>query len=117
MVLGRHAAPSVPVRAVAYLEHRPGRVFSTYLWNDYLIAKGFPVFIDGRTELYTGTPIFDQYLAVFDLTTDPDPVLHAHRVRYVLWPSQSPLSVDLSHDAQWRTVWRADGSEIFRYVG
>ncbi|HEY5024752.1 MAG TPA: hypothetical protein VII76_07235, partial [Acidimicrobiales bacterium] len=29
-------APSVPVRAVAYLAHHPGRVFSTYLWNDYL---------------------------------------------------------------------------------
>ena len=29
-------ASSVPVKAVAYLDGHPGRVFSTYLWNDYL---------------------------------------------------------------------------------
>ena len=110
-------APSVPVRAVAYLEQRPGRVFSTYLWNDYLIWKGIPDFIDGRTELYTGTPIFGQYLALYELTTDPDPVLRAHSVRYVLWPTQSPLSIVLAHDAHWRVVWRSGGTEIFRSVG
>ena len=49
-------AASVPVRAVHYLEHQPGRVFSTYLWNDYLDYVGIPVFVDGRTELYTSGP-------------------------------------------------------------
>jgi len=110
-------APSVPVRAVAYLEHRPGRVLSTYLWNDYLIGQGIPVFIDGRTELYTGTPIFDQYLALDELTADPDPVLRAHRVRYVLWPTRSPLSIDLAHDQHWRVVWRSKDAEVFASAG
>ena len=66
-------APSVPVRAVAYLEHHPGRIFSTYLWNDYLDWVGRPVFVDGRTELYTDNGVLSQYLAVDDLTTDPGP--------------------------------------------
>lgn len=49
-------ASSAPVRAVDYLEAHPGRVFSTYLWNDYLDWRGIPVFVDGRTALYTATP-------------------------------------------------------------
>jgi hypothetical protein len=110
-------AAGVPVAAVDYLAHHPGRVFSTYLWNDYLIWRGMPVFIDGRTELYTGTPVFGEYLAVDDLTTNPDRVLRTYGVRYVLWPPRSALSVYLSHDRLWRLVRASKDSEIFRYAG
>lgn len=110
-------ASSVPVSAVAYLEHHPGRVFSTYLWNDYLVWKGIPVFIDGRTELYTGTPVFGQYLALDRLTSDPDLILRSHRVAYVMWPTQDPLSTYLTHDRRWQVVWRSPATEIFHYAG
>jgi hypothetical protein len=113
---GRPAA-IVPVAAVGYLEHHPGRVFSTYLWNDYLDLKGIPVFIDGRTELYTGTPVFGQYLELQDLTADPDPILESYHVRYVLWPPDTPLSQYLSHDPLWRVVRRSDRSVVYRYAG
>jgi hypothetical protein len=121
--LGGHRVPagqpagSVPVQAVAYLKTHPGRVFSTYLWNDYLDVKGIPVFVDGRTELYTGTPILTQYLALDELSTDPDPILRSHRVTYVLWPPGSSLSVYLEHDSRWRIVRRSSLSIVFRYVG
>jgi hypothetical protein len=110
-------ASSVPVSAERYLQHHPGRVLSTYLWNDYLVWKGVPVFIDGRTELYTGTPVFGQYLALDRLTSNPDPILRSHHVDFVLWPTQSPLSIYLAHDQHWRVVWRSDAAEIFQYVG
>ena len=110
-------AASVPVNAVRYLEHQPGRVFSTYLWNDYLDYVGIRVFVDGRTELYTSTPVLRQYLEVNDLTTNPDPILRAYGVAYVLWPTKSALSLYLAEDRNWRVVWRSHQVLIFHYVG
>ncbi len=110
-------APSVPVQAVAYLQHHRGRIFSTYLWNDYLDWVGRPVFVDGRTELYTDNGVLSQYLEVADLTTDPDPVLRAHNVQYVLWQPGTPLALYLERDPQWQVVWRSGTALVFRYAG
>ena len=108
-------ATSVPVAAVAYLEHHPGRVFSTYLWNDYLDWVGRPVFVDGRTELYTGDGVLATYLAVDELDDRPRPVLHSYHVRYVLWPPGQALSVYLGHDRRLaRGVALADGRGVPR---
>jgi len=110
-------ASSVPVRAVHYLEHRHGRVFSTYLWNDYLDYVGIPEFVDGRTELYTSGPVLRQYLAINGLTKAPDPILRSYDVKYVLWPTHSALSFYLGEDHNWHVVWRSAQAVIFRYTG
>ena len=107
-------ATSVPVRAVAYLDHHPGRVFSTYLWNDYLDWVGRPVFVDGRTELYTDNGVLASYLAVDELTQNPDPLLASRQVSYVLWPTYSALSVYLAHDPHWKVVWRSSSAVVFK---
>jgi hypothetical protein len=99
------------------LEHRPGRVFSTYLWNDYLDWVGRPVFVDGRTELYTDNGVLSQYLKVDELTTDPDPILAAHDVEYVLWTPGTALALFLEHDAHWQVVWHSSLAVVFRHVG
>jgi hypothetical protein len=106
--------PSVPVKAVQYLEKHPGRVFSTYLWNDYLDWIGRPVFVDGRTELYTGNGVLAQYLSIDELTVDPDPILASNHVRYVLWPTHQALSIYLGRDPHWQMAWRSDGAVVFR---
>lgn len=106
-------ATGLPVRAVAYLRAHPGRVFSSYRWNDYLIDQSIPVFVDGRTDLYTGTGTFSRYLAIANLTTDPDPMLDRYHVAYVLWNRGSPLAVYLAHDPAWTTVWQRGSVVIF----
>jgi hypothetical protein len=106
----------VPVRAVAYLEHRPGRIFSTYLWNDYLDFKGRRVFVDGRTELYTDNGVLQRYLAVDHLTTDPDPVLRASNVQFVLWPTGDTLARYLGHDRNWAMLWHSALVTVFERV-
>ncbi len=110
-------ATSVPVKAVAYLDGHPGRIFSTYLWNDYLDWVGRPVFVDGRTELYTDNGVLSQYLEIADLTTDPDPLLRAHDVEYVLWQPGTPLALFLAHDAHWHEVWHSSQAVVFRAAG
>jgi len=78
---------------------------------------GIPVFIDGRTELYTHGPELRQYLALNDLSVPPDPVLRSYDVRYVLWPTHSALALYLQKDTDWRVVWRSPQATVFRYTG
>ena len=122
LVVGPHVAAGTPVRAgpgaepvaaVRWLEGHPGRVFSEYTWDDYLISQGLPVFVDGRTDLYFGTGVLGRYLAVAGVTTRPDPVLDQWHVSYVLWPTSTPLAVYLAHDPAWRVVFRSGPGVVF----
>jgi hypothetical protein len=108
--------PSVPARAVSYLEGHPGRIFSTYLWNDYLDLKGRRVFVDGRTELYTDNGVLRRYLAVDHVTSNPDPVLRSYGVAYVMWPRDHALAVFLAHDPAWVVVWQSPTAVVFHRV-
>ena len=120
MLSGKAKPPGTPsaepVAAVSYLQRHPGRVFSTYRWGDYLIARGIPVFIDGRTNLYVGTGVLGTFLRIANLTRNPDPTLAHYRVDYVLWHKDSPLAVFLAHDPSWVTVYQSEGVVIFKRV-
>lgn len=102
-----------PIAAAGWLKSKTGRVFSTYAWNDYLIHDRIPVFVDGRTDMYFGTPVLDEYIAIEQLKSDPDPILARYRVRWVLWPTNQPLSVFLSHDPSWALRRTFNGSMVF----
>ena len=39
-----------------------------------------------------------EFFAVTDLTTNPDPVLSAYHVSYVVWAPRTPLALYLAHD-------------------
>ncbi len=119
LIVGHHPAPnaldkaSAPRAAASWLLAHPGRVFSTYVWNDYLISRNIPVFIDGRTDLYFGTGLLSTYFAVESLSRPPDPVFRRWHVRYVLWPTRSTLANYLALDPSWRLVRRFTGADIF----
>ncbi|WP_276963087.1 hypothetical protein [Ferrimicrobium acidiphilum] len=106
---------SQPVTSSAWLKRHVGseRVFSTYMWNDYLIHLGIPVFVDGRTDLYFGTGVLAKYIAVSTLTTNPEPVFQRWNVQWVMWPPKSPLSIFLLQSHQWRVVHRTANAVIF----
>jgi hypothetical protein len=104
---------SNPVQAAEWLSHEPGRVFSTYVWNDYLIHDRIPVFVDGRTDMYFGTNVLTEYVQVSSLTVTPDPVLDRYHVKWVLWPKDQPLSLYLAKDDNWRLVKSFGAQLIF----
>lgn len=104
---------AVPVAATSWLNGKTGRVFSTYAWNDYLIARGIPVFVDGRTDLYFGTGILNTYVQVSSLTLDPDRVFAKWHVRYVMWPRNTALTTYLSSDPKWSLAYRAGPADVF----
>jgi hypothetical protein len=126
LLLGPHVSPGAtatggplgpPVAATNFLEHQPGRVFTTYWWGDYLIYRHIPVFDDGRTDLYFGTDILQTAFNVADLTVDPDTVFRQWDVRWVMWNRAAPLSVYLSHDLGWKIADRRGAALVFEHVG
>ena len=119
LIVGHHPAPNAvdradaPQAAASWLLAHRGRVFSTYTWNDYLISRDIPVFIDGRTDLYFGTGLLGTYFAVETVSRPPDPVFRRWHVRYVLWPAHSTLANYLALDPSWRLARRFPGAEVF----
>ena len=81
---------SQPIGAFNYLGAHPGRIFTQYTWGDYSVARHRATFVDGRTDLFEGR-VLTEFMAVTNLTTNPDPVLSAYHVSYVVWAPRTPL--------------------------
>jgi len=105
-------SPTVPVQAFDYLGTRHGRIFTEYTWGDYSIARHRATFADGRTDLFEGE-VLTEFFAITNLTTDPDPILSAYHVAYVVWAPGTALSQFLSHDPRWRVVDRTAVALVF----
>jgi hypothetical protein len=105
-------ASSQPIGAFNYLSGRPGRIFTEYTWGDYSIARHRATFVDGRTDLFEGQ-VLTEFMAVTNLTTNPDRVLSAAHVSYVVWAPGTPLALYLAHDHRWRVVDRSSVAVVF----
>ncbi|HUC04913.1 MAG TPA: hypothetical protein VL961_05915, partial [Acidimicrobiales bacterium] len=98
--------------AFDYLASHPGRIFTEYTWGDYSIARGRRTFADGRTDLFSG-PVLREFFDVANLTTDPEPILVAYDVRYVVWGRDTPLAEFLLHSPHWKVVDRTVPALVF----
>ena len=105
-------SPTQPIAAFNYLRARPGRIFTEYTWGDYSIARHRATFVDGRTDLFEGR-VLTEFMAVTNLTTNPDPVLSAYHVSYVVWAPRTPLAQYLAHDSRWHVVDRTSVALVF----
>lgn len=105
-------SPTLPVQAFNYLETHPGRIFTEYTWGDYSIARHRATFVDGRTDLFEG-PVLTEFFSVTNMTTNPDPILSAHDVSYVVWAPRTSLSIFLGHDPRWHVVDRSAVALVF----
>lgn len=101
-------AKTLPVKAVAYLNAQgaPPNLFNSYNWGGYLLqfAPEYPVFIDGRTDLY------GEFLRVYLDTAlargDWRGVLAQYAIGTVLIETGSGLDVALASEAGWRESYR-----------
>jgi hypothetical protein len=105
-------ASSQPVAAFDYLDAYPGRIFTQYTWGDYSVARHRATFVDGRTDLFEGK-VLTEFMAVTNLTTNPDPVLSASHVDYVVWAPRTPLALFLARDPRWHVVDRTSVALVF----
>ncbi len=103
---------SQPIGAFNYLSAHPGRIFTEYTWGDYSVARHRATFVDGRTDLFEGQ-VLTEFMAVTNLTTNPDPVLSAYHVSYVVWAPRTALAQYLARDPRWHVVDRTSVALVF----
>lgn len=94
-----------PVKALTYLrQFQPqGPVFNDCLWGGFLIwnVRNMPVFIDSRIDIYEYNGVFADYLDALGIKNTLE-ILDKYRVRYVLFPRQSPVAYLLMHNTAWK---------------
>ena len=114
-----HAAPlerDYPAGAVAYLaDHaaalpRPLHLFHEYGWGGYLIAKGLPVFVDGRADPYN--TLLDDYVAA-RAGVRWATIFAAHQVNAVLIGPGGPLDAALAADPGWTRAYHDAGAVLY----
>ncbi len=105
-------ASNQPVEAFDYLSAHPGRIFTEYTWGDYSVARHRATFVDGRTDLFEGR-VLTEFMAVTNLTMNPDTVLSAYHVSYVVWAPDTALALYLARDHRWHVVDRSSVALVF----
>jgi hypothetical protein len=114
-VLAMEVERDNPVKAVSFLKthHVSGRMLNDYVYGGYLIwaAPEYPVFIDGRGDVFEWTGVLGEFGSWAMLQSDPHALLDKYRVDFCL----------LSHDAPMARVlpllgWNAIYSDSFSVI-
>lgn len=107
-----------PVAAADYLEDaglREARGYNSYGWGGYLIWRGFPVFVDGRADVY-GDDFLHYYRKALDATGEWQEPLDDYDVQYVLLGYDSPLPTVLRESELWEQTYADSIAVIFERV-
>ena len=110
-------AEKFPKAAVDWiLENKPGgHLFNSYGWGGYLIWRlypEYPVYIDGRADLYGDKFIFD-YMSIYRAEPGWEDKLNNQGVQTILVESNAPLANVLRQLQPWRIAFEDQASVIF----
>jgi hypothetical protein len=106
-----------PVKAVEFLKSEPipGRMFNNDEFGDYIIFAVWPayrVYIDGRSDMY-GEKYAGDYFKVARVLPGWKEVLKKYDIGWVIFDTQSPLSVALHDQSDWRPIYSDPVATIF----
>jgi hypothetical protein len=106
---------NMPVDAVAFIKEKspPGRLFNSYNWGGYLLwaLPEYPVFIDGRTDLYNDE-VIDQWLQVVRAEPGWQETLDRWEVRLILLEPGMPVVGQL-HRQGWHLLYEDKQAVVF----
>ena len=105
-----------PVDAVQWLRENPqsGRMFNNFIWGGYIVWRLWPDqkdFIDSQSDL-TGEAT-KLYLTVDRLDAGWQGVLQQYDVKWVIMPTNSPLSLELAKNG-WLILYKDPTATILR---
>lgn len=105
----------VPVDAVAHIaETQPdGPLLNSYNWGGYLIWEltDYPVFVDGRTDLYDDAFLRD-YLSILFANDGWQQKLADYDINLILIESNSMLGRILPAESSWRQTYRDEMATV-----
>ncbi len=109
-------ADVLPLGASAYLNGAapPGPMFNSYNWGGYLMfaAPDYPVFVDGRTDLY-GDTILTTWLGAISAGNEWRDVLEDYGINLVVVESGSGLGRALRDEAGWSLDYSDEQAVVF----
>ena len=94
----------------------PGPMFNSYDWGGYLmwtLYPDYPVFVDGRTDLYDDAFLRDYLKVAWARPGWPD-VLDRYGVNFIFIESDSVLATVLATDTAWTRVYADDRAVVFQ---
>jgi hypothetical protein len=107
----------LPVRVAEYLNtQRPaGPLFNSYNWGGYLLFKApdYPVFVDGRTDLYGDAFLTNEYYATATGGADWRKTLDQYRINLVVVEAQSGLARGLRAEPGWKLDYEDPMAVVF----
>ncbi|HCE17270.1 MAG TPA: hypothetical protein DEQ80_05375 [Anaerolinea thermolimosa] len=112
--MSRALQASYPVKAVAWIRENqpPGRLFNEYAWGGYIIyaLPEYPVFVDGRTDLY-GDEIIGEWLRIMNQEEGWMDLINRYHIRLMLIPADSRLPSRLKTQG-WRLAYQDDVASV-----
>jgi len=117
--LERQVAEHYPAEVLPYLESHDlsGHMLNFYNWGGYLGWKDpkLKVFVDSRVDMFERPGVFGDYLQVQTLAA-PMRILDKYQIRYVLYPSQEPLTYMLKMSPDWKVLYTGQITALFERV-
>jgi len=103
-----------PVAALEHIKQEgiEGHVLNTYHWGGYLIWRGYPVFIDGRADVY-GDRFLTEYVDVYTGRKGYRALVNDYGVDYALLEPDSPLATLLRQAINWEKVYEDEVAVVF----
>ena len=107
---------TMPVEAVGRVFQKtapPGRIFNSYNWGGYLQWElyEYPVFIDGRTDLYNDD-LINQWLQVIRGEAGWQAALDGWQVRLVLLEPGTPVVGQLAQNG-WNLLYQDERAVVY----
>ncbi len=106
-----------PVKAVRFIRssHLAGPMLNDYAFGGYLIwaAPEYPVFIDGRTDIYEWSGVLGEFGDWATLRSDPRTLLQKYKIGFCLLNRNSPMTHVLPLLHEWKIVYEDNNSVIF----
>lgn len=107
----------LPVKVTAHLasERPPGPMFNSYNWGGYLMyfLPDYPVFVDGRTDLYGDTFLTNDYLKTATGGPAWRETLDKYGVNLVVVEAQSGLASNLRDEPGWKLDYEDEMAVVF----
>lgn len=103
-----------PAAAVNFLkqQHYAGPLLNSYRYGGYLIYKGIPPFIDGRTDIYLRSTVFSDYLAMKNMWWNGPQLIRQYGFRVAIFPAGYTILTYLTQDLHWRVAYQDATAEI-----
>jgi hypothetical protein len=114
-----HFSQQLPVaaaRAVAQAAP-PGRLFNSYNYGGYLVwaLRDYPVFIDGRTDLYNDE-LINEWLMAMRAEPGWEEIFSKREIGVVLVEPETPLAAVLGEQPGWAELYRDPIAVVFQRV-